>query len=48
MVSTIGTHLTTVGTSPPAPRRSAPEIPLGFEPPVANLPAPVVLPGFLP
>jgi hypothetical protein len=48
MVSTIGTHLTTVGTSPPTPHRSAPEIPLGFEPPVANLPAPVVLPGFLP
>jgi hypothetical protein len=31
-VPTIGTHLTTVGTSPPAPHRPAPEIPLGFEP----------------
>jgi hypothetical protein len=38
-VSTIGTHLTTAGTSPMAPRRPAPEIPPGFEPPVANLPA---------
>jgi hypothetical protein len=48
MVSTIGTHLTTAGTSPPAPHRPAPEIPPGFEPPVANQPAPVVPPGFLP
>jgi hypothetical protein len=47
-VSTIGTHLITVGTSPLAPRRPAPEIPLGFEPPVANLPTPAVPPGFLP
>jgi hypothetical protein len=38
-VSTIGTHLTTIGTSTLAPRRPAPEIPSGFEPPVANLPA---------
>jgi hypothetical protein len=48
IVSTIGTHLTTIGTSPPAPRRPAPETPLGFEPPVANLPTPPVPPGFLP
>jgi hypothetical protein len=48
MVFTIETHLTTAGTSPLAPRRPAPEIPLGFEPPVANLPTPVVPPGFLP
>jgi hypothetical protein len=47
-VSTIGTHLTTAGTSPPAPRRPAPEIPPGFMPLVANLPAPAVPPGFLP
>jgi hypothetical protein len=47
-VSTIGTHLTTAGTSTPAPRRPAPEIPPGFEPPVAPLPAPAVPPGFLP
>jgi hypothetical protein len=47
-VSTTGTHLTIVGTSPPAPRRPAPEIPPGFEPLVANLPSPVVPPGFLP
>jgi hypothetical protein len=47
-VSTIGTHLTTTGTSPPAPRRPASEIPSGFEPPVAKLPAPVVPLGFLP
>jgi hypothetical protein len=46
--STIGTHLTTTGTSPPAPHRAAPEIPPGFEPPVANLPTPAVPPGFLP
>jgi hypothetical protein len=47
-VSTIGTHLTTACTSTPAPRRPAPEIPPGFEPPVAPLPAPAVPPGFLP
>jgi hypothetical protein len=47
-VSTIGTHLTTASTSPPAPRQPAPEIPPNFEPPVANLPALVVPPGFLP
>jgi hypothetical protein len=47
-VSTIGTHLTTAGTSTSTPRRSAPEIPLGFEPPVAPLPALAVPPGFLP
>jgi hypothetical protein len=48
MVSTIGTHLTTAVTSTVAPRRPAPEIPPGFEPPVAPLPAPAVPPGFLP
>jgi hypothetical protein len=48
MVSTIGSHLTTAGTSTPAPRRPALEIPSGFEPPVAPLSAPVVPPGFLP
>jgi hypothetical protein len=47
-VSTIGTHLTTAGTSTSAPRCPAPEIPPGFEPPVAPLPAPAVPPGFLP
>jgi hypothetical protein len=47
-VSTIGTHLTTVGISPPAPRRPAPEIPPSFEPPVANLPTLAVPSGFLP
>jgi hypothetical protein len=47
-VSTIGTHLTTPGTSTPAPRRPASEIPPGFEPPVAPLPALAVPPGFLP
>jgi hypothetical protein len=47
-VSTIGTHLTTAGTSTPAPHRLAPEIPPSFEPPVAPLPAPAVPPGFLP
>jgi hypothetical protein len=45
-VSTIGTHLTTVGTSTSAPHRPAPEIPSGFEPPVAPLPAPTVPLGF--
>jgi hypothetical protein len=48
MVFTFGTHLTTVGTSILAPHWSAPEIPLGFEPPVAPLPAPVNPLGFLP
>jgi hypothetical protein len=48
MVSTIGTHLTTAGTSILARRRPAPEIPPGFEPPMAPLPAPAVPPGFLP
>jgi hypothetical protein len=47
-VSTIGTHLTTAGTSTLAPHRPAPEIPLGFELPMAPLPTPVVPPGFLP
>jgi hypothetical protein len=47
-VSTIGTHLITTGTSPLAPRRPAPEIPPGFEPPVANLPTLAVPLGFLP
>jgi hypothetical protein len=47
-VFTIGTHLTTVGTSTPAPHRPAPVIPPGFEPLVAPLPAPAVPPGFLP
>jgi hypothetical protein len=32
----------------PTPARPAPEIPPGFEPPVAPLPAPAVPPGFLP
>jgi hypothetical protein len=48
MVFTNETHLTTAGTSTPAPRQPAPEIPPGFEPPVANLPVPGVPPGFLP
>jgi hypothetical protein len=47
-VSTIGTHLTTIGTSTPAPHRPAPKIPPGFEPPVAPLAAPAVPLGFLP
>jgi hypothetical protein len=38
-VSIIGTHLTTIGTSTPAPHQPAPEIPPSFEPPVAPLPA---------
>jgi hypothetical protein len=46
-VSTIGTHLTTEGTSTPAPCRPAPEIPPDFEPPVVPLPAPAVPPEFL-
>jgi hypothetical protein len=46
-VSTIGTHLTTAGTSTPTPRRLAPEIPPCFEPPMAPLLAPTVPPGFL-
>jgi hypothetical protein len=32
MISTIGTHLTNVGTSTPAPRQPAPEIPSSFKP----------------
>jgi hypothetical protein len=32
MISTIGTHLTNVGTSTPTPRQPAPEIPSGFKP----------------
>jgi hypothetical protein len=47
-VFTIGTHLTTTGTSTLATRRTAPAIPPGLEPPVAPLPAPAVPPGFLP
>jgi hypothetical protein len=47
-IFTIRTHLTTAGTSSPAPRRPALEIPPGFEPPVANLPALAVPLGFLP
>jgi hypothetical protein len=47
-VSTIRMLLTTAGTSISAPHRPAPEITLGFEPPVAPLPAPVVPPRFLP
>jgi hypothetical protein len=47
MVSTIWTNLTTAGTSTPAAHRKAPEIPLGFEPPVSPLPAPTVPLGFL-
>jgi hypothetical protein len=48
MVSTVGIHLTTAGTSTPAPRQPAPKTPPGFEPPVAPLLAPAVPPGFLP
>jgi hypothetical protein len=48
MVSTIGTHLTTAGTSPSTPHRPTPEIPPGFEPPVANLTVSIAPPGFLP
>jgi hypothetical protein len=48
MVFTIGTHLSTAGTSTSAPRRPAPEIPPVFEPPMASLPAPAVPAGFLP
>jgi hypothetical protein len=47
-VFTIGTHLTTAGTSTPAPRRPAPEIPPGFEPPAAPLSTPAIPLGFLP
>jgi hypothetical protein len=47
-VSTIGTHLTTAGTSTSAPHRPAPEIPPGFEPPMAPLSALAVPLGFLP
>jgi hypothetical protein len=46
-VSTIGINLTTAGTSTPTPHRPVPEIPPGFEPPVAPLSVPVVPPGFL-
>jgi hypothetical protein len=42
MTSTIETHLTTAGTSTPAPHWPALEIPPGFEPHVAPLPAPAV------
>jgi hypothetical protein len=45
-VSTVGTRLTTAGTV--APCQLAPEVPPGFEPLVALLPAPAVPPGFLP
>jgi hypothetical protein len=48
MVSTIGTHLTTAGTSTLTPHRPTLEIPLGFEPPVAPLPALAVPLVFLP
>jgi hypothetical protein len=47
-VSTIGTRLTTAGTSTPAPRWTAPEIPPDFETPVAPMLAPAVPLGFLP
>jgi hypothetical protein len=47
-VSTIGTRLTTAGTSTPAPYRTTSKIPLGFEPPVAPLPTSTVPSGFLP
>jgi hypothetical protein len=36
MVSTIGTHLTTAGTSTLTPHRPTLEIPLGFEPPCGS------------
>jgi hypothetical protein len=45
-VSTVGTRLTTAGTV--APCQPALEVPLGFEPLVAPLPALAVPPGFLP
>jgi hypothetical protein len=48
MISTIGIHLTTAGTSTLAPRQPAPKIHPGFEPSVAPLPAPAIPPGFLP
>jgi hypothetical protein len=41
-ISTIGTQLTTACTSTPTPRRPPPEIPPGFELPVAPLPAPAL------
>jgi hypothetical protein len=44
-VSTIETHHTATGTSTPTPCRPAPEIPPGFEPPVAPLPALAVPPS---
>jgi hypothetical protein len=48
MVSTIGTQLTTAGTSTPAPHWTALEIPSSFEPPVAPMAAPTIPLGFLP
>jgi hypothetical protein len=47
-ISPIRTHLTTTGTSTPEPRQPAPEIPPGFEPPVAPLPARQFLKDFCP
>jgi hypothetical protein len=47
-VFTIGTHLTTAGTSTSASHRPALETRSGFEPPVASLPTPTVPLGFLP
>jgi hypothetical protein len=47
-VSSIGTHLTTAGTSTSTPCRPALEIPPGFELSVASLPASAVPSGFLP
>jgi hypothetical protein len=47
-VSTIQTRLTTIGTYTTAPCLQALEVPPGFEPLVAPLPAPVVPPRFLP
>jgi hypothetical protein len=48
ITKTNSTRLIPSGTSTPAPHLSVPEIPLGFEPPVAPLLALVVTPGFLP
>jgi hypothetical protein len=45
-VSTVGTRLTTSGTV--APCQPAPEVPPGFESPMAPLPTPAICPGFLP
>jgi hypothetical protein len=47
-ISTIGTRLTTIGTSTMAPCLHAPVVPPRFEPPVAPLPAPTIPPEFLP